>query len=159
MNVLIVIESCFGNTQMFAEAVGNGLTGRGATVTVTPAAEAGPDALDGVDLLIVGAPTHSRGLPGPASRRSAVTQGANPVRTGVAEWLDAMPEYHGRAAAFDSVTGTSFLNGSAAKKIVKRLQRNLVPVAASDSFLVGAAAGPPVDGELERAEKFGASLA
>ncbi|GAA3636315.1 flavodoxin family protein [Kineosporia mesophila] len=159
MNVLIVIETCFGNTQRFGEAIGTGLTGRGATVTVTPAAEAGPGALDGVDLLIVGAPTHSRGLPGPATRRMAVTQGADPAPTGVAEWLDAMPEYHGRAAAFDSVTGTGFLNGSAAKKIVKRLQRNLVQVSASDSFLVGAAEGPPAAGELERAEKFGASLA
>ncbi|GAB6899014.1 flavodoxin family protein [Kineosporia succinea] len=159
MNVLIVIETCFGNTQRFAEAIASGLVRRGAAVTVVKAADVRPDALNEVDLLIVGAPTHNRGLPGPASRRMAQTQGAGATGPGVAEWLDVMPEYHGRAAAFDSVSGTGFINGSAAKKIVKRLQRNLVEVADSESFVVGAAEGPPLDGELERAEKFGTSLA
>ncbi|MBT0768733.1 flavodoxin family protein [Kineosporia sp. J2-2] len=158
MNVLIVTESCFGNTRRFADAVVGGLTSRGAVVTVTAASDATPEMMNGVDLLLVGAPTHNRGLPGPASRRTAAAQGARPDVTGVAEWLDGMDEWRGRAAAFCSVSGTGFINGSAARKIVKKLQRYTIDVVGTENFLVGAAEGPPADGELERAEKWGASL-
>nr|WP_269330346.1 flavodoxin domain-containing protein [Kineosporia babensis] len=157
---MIVIETCFGNTAQVAEAVTNGLTSRGATVSVVKAHECRPEHVQGVDLLLVGAPTHNRGLPGPASRRLAVTQGANPPATGVAEWLEELPKYgyQGKAAAFDSVSGTTFWNGSAAKKIQKKLVRVIDDVAEPESFLVVAAEGPSAAGELERAEKWGASL-
>ncbi|WP_433527972.1 flavodoxin family protein [Micromonospora sp. CA-263727] len=158
MNVLIVTESCFGNTSRVADAVAAGLRSTGAEVIVAEAASA--PTLDGVDLLLVGAPTHNMGLPGPASRRQAATRGGNPAATGVAEWLDRLPTgFSGRAATFDTVTGTGFFAGSAAKGIQKRLRRHRVDVVARESFVVTATEGPLADGELDRAELWGAALA
>ncbi len=158
MNVLVVVESCFGNTARVADAVAAGLRSRGATVTVVEAAVAPvPGA---VDLLLVGAPTHSMGLPGSATRRQAEAKGGHPPATGVAEWLAALPDRPGlRAATFDTVTGTGFFSGSAAKRIEKELRRRAVNVASRQSFLVTATEGPLADGELARAEKWGAALA
>ncbi|MEV2240435.1 flavodoxin domain-containing protein [Micromonospora sp. NPDC049891] len=158
MKVLIVTESCFGNTSRVADAVAAGLRSAGAEVTVVEAAA--EPALDGVDLLLVGAPTHNMGLPGPASRRQAATKGASPASTGVAEWLDRLPTgFGGRAATFDTVTGTGFFSGSAAKAIQKRLRRHGVAVVARQSFVVTSTEGPLADGELDRAELWAAGLA
>ncbi|HNV14893.1 MAG: hypothetical protein IPI13_15120 [Actinomycetales bacterium] len=78
---------------------------------------------------------------------------------GVVEWLDALPRsLVDRAVAFDTVTGTGFFSGSAAKHIEKRLGRLGVTVLARSSFLVAATPGPLADGELARAEAWGASL-
>ncbi len=157
MDVRIVVESCFGNTVRVAEAVAAGLRSRGATVTVVDAATA--PAPDGVDLLLVGAPTHNMGLPGPASRRQAEAAGGRPPTTGVAEWLATLPPRQGgRAAAFTTVTGTGFFTGSAAKGIEKRLRRCAVEVVAREDFLVSGREGPPAEGELARAEQWGATL-
>lgn len=158
MNVLIITESYFGNTAKVADAVAVGLRSKGADVTVAEAATA--PALDGVDLLLVGSPTHNMGLPGPASRKQAATKGGHPAVTGVAEWLDTLPaKLGGRAATFDTVTGTGFFSGSAAKGVQKRLRRHQVDVVARESFLVTATEGPLADGELDRAERWGATLA
>lgn len=158
MKVLIVTESCFGNTARVADAVADGLRSTGAEVTVAEAAAA--PALDGVDLLLVGAPTHNMGLPGPASRRQAAAKGGHPAASGVAEWLDQLPTgFGGRAATFDTVTGTGFFSGSAAKGIQKRLRRHRVDVVARESFVVTATEGPLADGELDRARLWGAALA
>ncbi len=78
---------------------------------------------------------------------------------GVVEWPDALPRsLVDRAVAFDTVTGTGFFSGSAAKHIEKRLGRLGVTVLARSSFLVAATPGPLADGELARAEAWGASL-
>ena len=75
------------------------------------------------------------------------------------EWLDALPRsLVDRAVAFDTVTGTGFFSGSAAKHIEKRLGRLGVTVITRSSFLVSATPGPLADGELARAEAWGASL-
>ncbi|WEO78794.1 flavodoxin domain-containing protein [Cryobacterium sp. SO2] len=160
MNVLIVIESCFGNTAQVAGAVATGLRSRGADVTVVDAASADAPAAEGVDLLLLGAPTHNMGLPGPASRAQAAAKGGHPVSSGIAEWLELLPGQAGRrVATFDTVAGRGFFSGSAAKAIEKRLRRHSATVAGRESFLVGGTAGPLADGELARAELWGAALA
>ncbi|MEU4159275.1 flavodoxin/nitric oxide synthase [Actinoplanes sp. NPDC026670] len=158
MNVLMITESYFGNTRRAAEAIRVGLQSRDATVTIGDAAT-GP-ALTGVDLLILGAPTHNMGLPKPASRRQAHEKGGQASTTGVAELLEALPgDLVCRVAVFDTVTGTGFFAGSAAKAIEKRLRRRSVTVIARTSFLVTSTQGPLADGEVDRAEQWGASLA
>lgn len=70
MRAVIVYESMFGSTRYVAEAIAEGLADC-AEVSVVPVAHANAEVLDGVDLLVVGAPTHLHGLPRPSSRRMA----------------------------------------------------------------------------------------
>lgn len=122
-----------------------------------PAAER-PDPA-GVDPLVVGAPTHNRGLPGPGSRKEARAKGGEGEDFGVAEWLPTLPPATAaRAAAFDTVTGLGFFSGSAAKRIAILLRRRGLTVVDRANFLAGDQQGPLADDELARAHQWGASL-
>jgi hypothetical protein len=153
MKALIVIESCFGNTEQVAQAVAAGLRSRDIEAAVVQANQS--PKIDDVELLIVGAPTHSLGLPKPATRRQANAKGGHAEESGVSEWLDALPKLQGlRVAAFATVTGGRF-TGSA---IAKKMRRHSADVVACEDFLVSGTQGPIADGELTRAEQWGAAL-
>lgn len=157
MKALIVIESCFANTEKIAQAIATGLRSRGSDVEVAYANHA-PDISD-AELLVVGSPTHMLGLPKPSTRQQAEERGGHPQDTGVAEWLDSLSQVPGRnAATFATVTGGHF-SGSAAKAIRKRMRRLSANVIAFQDFRVQGTEGPLADGELARAEQWGASLA
>lgn len=156
MKVLIVTESCFGNTAKVARAVHDGLVSCGATVTSVDAAQC-PSVHD-VDLLVVGAPTHAMGLPKASTRRQAQAQGARPAAPGVAEWLATLPPQGGqRAAVFSTVTGGIF-SGSASKGIMKLLRQRSTDVVARTDFRVAGTPGPLAEGEADRARAWGESL-
>ncbi len=157
MNVLVVVESCFSNTHRFAEAVADGLRELRVEVRVTEAAEQDWD-LASVDLLILGAPIHHRGLPNRLSRILAGTQGANPKSFGVAEWIDGMPQWPGQVAAFDTGTGNGFINGSAVNAMARRLERRGLELVASERFLVEAMEGPTTAEQVARARRWGTEL-
>jgi hypothetical protein len=161
---LLVIESMFGNTAAVGRAVAEGLGLEGVeseTVAVSEASERVPG---GLDLLVVGAPTHAFSLSRPSTRTDAVRQGA-PASTGphgVREWLagcrtdGSMP----RIAVFDTrVTKVSWLPkgaASTARRIARR--RGFAALAPPACFLVEDIKGPLVGGELERAVAWGRSL-
>ncbi|HEX5199321.1 MAG TPA: flavodoxin domain-containing protein [Actinoplanes sp.] len=166
MRALVVYESMFGNTEAIARAVADGLCAardltpddvRLADVTTMPSAE-------GVDLLVVGAPTHAFGLSRPSTRKDAQQRG--PIRPGAAEvglreYLNVSPSLTGlAAAAFDTKVDKPRLPGSAARRARRELRRLgcrvLVP---PESFRVHGTAGPLLDGEVERARRWGAALA
>jgi len=91
MRALIVYESLFGNSKSVAEAIGEGLRTH-ADVAVIDVRSA-PAAIDDVDLLVVGGPTHQLGMTRPASRRRAETQyvEAPPAaQTGLREWIGTL---------------------------------------------------------------------
>lgn len=157
MQVQIIVESSFGNTAACAATIAAGLREAGVDVSVVAAADA--PARPVCDLLLVGAPTHNRGLPQPRSRAIAARQGAESGAAGVAEWLDGLGPMAGRTvAAFDTAVPSRF-SGSAAKKIAKELAARGARVTDSVSFLV--AGSPPAlrAGELDRAKTWGAGLA
>lgn len=123
-----------------------------------------PPSLDGVDLLVVGAPTHVHGMSSAMSRRSALEQKGEegPQRRGVRGWLRELPEVEGcRAAAFDTrIDKSVVLVGSAARGIAKRLSRHgFELVAPARSFFVRDSEGPLEDGELERARRWAQQVA
>ena len=157
MDVLIVVESFYGNTTHIAEQIADGMRSKGATVTVASPAQS-PD-VDGVELLLVGAPTHMRGLPGARSRQMAAARGAAGESVGVSDWLSSANVPKGlRSAAFDTAVAGSFA-GSATKAIQKRLKTLGASVVAQESFLVEGKDVPHLrDGELDRAAQWGASL-
>ena len=156
MNILIVVESLFGNTAALADGIAAGLRDRGAQVTVAAASEA--PAATGFDLVCLGAPTHNMGLPTPTSRAQAVAQGATPIASGVAEWLDASPTLKGVAvAAFDTAIA-GFFSGSAGKRIAQRVRRLGGVLVARETFTVAGSPAALVAGELARAQAWGAVL-
>ena len=118
---LIVVESYFGNTRAIAEAVAAGLIEGGVDAQVVDVSQA-PSALPAdLDLLVLGAPTHNRGLPTAATRAKACAQaGSGKASHGIGGWLEttAIPASTG-AAAFDTVISKGWLSGSAAKAIAK----------------------------------------
>ncbi|MEZ7787497.1 flavodoxin family protein [Actinomyces naeslundii] len=159
---LIVVESYFGNTRAIAEAVAAGLIEGGVEAQVIDVSQA-PSALPAdLDLLVLGAPTHNRGLPTATSRAKACEQaGSGEASHGIGGWLEttAIPASTG-AAAFDTVISKGWLSGSAAKATVKALQRHQGRQTASvRSFVVTASKGPLADGEKTDAHSWGRELA
>ena len=88
---LVIVESYFGSTRTIAEAIAAGLSETGAQARVLDVDRA-PDVLPAdLDRLVLGAPTHNRGLPTAGTRATACKkQGATTSATGVREWLAAV---------------------------------------------------------------------
>jgi flavodoxin len=146
MNVLVVYASQFGNTERLARVVGAALEPRH-QVRVVRARDARALTGEGVDLLLVGAPTQMFGR-----------------RLLVRSFLDGLPS-HGfggvAAAAFDTRMGTPTQKNAAESEVIAdRLQaaggRLVVP---PESFLVAGFTGPLVDGEEERATSWALGVA
>ena len=161
IRTLVIVESCFGTTNTLAEALAAGLREAGAQAEVLPVSQAGTGLPAGLDLLVLAAPTHNRGLPTPASRAQASKKGArSTAETGLREWLGTVviPEAT-RVVALDTVTGRGWMNGSAAKAAAKVLsrthgRRGIV----TRSFLV---TGSPVrlaEGQSQEARAWGREL-
>jgi hypothetical protein len=173
MRALVVYESMFGNTEVIAHAIAEGLAG-GAVDAAVEMAEVGaaPTTMPaGIDLLVVGGPTHAHGMSKPESRAdSARRAGDRPVVSrglGIREWLEALRggSTTVAAAAFDTrIKGPGLLWGSAAKGADKQLGSLGFRMAAGpESFLVEGPTGPLfdrlVDGETDRARRWGEMLA
>jgi hypothetical protein len=114
----------------------------------------------GMDVIVVGGPTHAFGMSRPATRLDAVRQGAtreDGATVGLREWLDASPALHGVAAAVFGTKVDRPFSGSAARKAERRLGCRML--VASESFHVVGTPGPLVDGERERARRWGEAVA
>ena len=167
MNVLVTYESMYGNTRRIADAIAEGLGG----ADVLALADAGEERVARADLLVVGGPTHMHGMPTALSRRiaaqAAQEDGDLALEPGAAEgpglrhWLSERSGDGHAAAAFDTRLDRSpAIAGAAARGIARRLHhRGFDLVAHPVSFLVTDAEGPLVEGEIERARDWGASLA
>jgi flavodoxin len=162
MKTLVVYESLFGNTEVVARAVAEGLASHGEVeVREVNAADAWTSA---PDLLVVGGPTHAFSMTPPATRRDADANGADPVHatTGLREWIDRLPKGSrlGLAACFDTrVEKVKNLPGSAARKADWTVHRRGYQRAAEpESFYVLDIKGPLVAGERERARQWGNRL-
>jgi len=158
VKALLIVESCFGATAALVEEVAAGLRQGGAQADVIPAARAQTVIPDDISLLVLAAPTHNRGLPTPASRRSARARGGAGAESGIREWLETATISQGvRVAALDTVTSRSWISGSAAKRIARALgRRSPGTVTSVRSFLVTDQG--PADGETEQARAWGRAL-
>jgi hypothetical protein len=169
MRVLIVYETVYGNTRRVAEAIAAGFSGRGEARIVSVAELTGEEP-GACDLLIVGGPTHMHGMSRSSTRRSAINVAAASgshvpdanLTVGVREWLSQLrPSFQGqKAASFDTRNhGPAFLTGRASKGIATELRKaGFTLIVEPQSFEVDA--GPSVGpDELERATRWGGSLA
>lgn len=155
MQILIVYDSFFGNTEQIAHQIGSVLSGRHAVESMR-AADASAERAAAADLLIVGSPT----------------RGFRPSE-GTAKFLEALGRgsLAGKSvAAFDTRTPLENIQsgllrfivdkgGYAAPSIAKKLQRSGGRlVAEPEGFFVNGTEGPLKDGELERAARWAESL-
>jgi len=143
MNALVLYESKFGNTEKVAEAIAIALqesipTRLAAVGDVEDCAEA----LRGLDILVVGGPTHRHGI-SPILRDTLACLGGRA--------LDGI-----RVATFDTrLHGPRLVTGSAAVRLARLLRHHgawiVVPPA---SFLVEGGEGPLDPGELAHARAW-----
>jgi hypothetical protein len=163
-HALVVFESMFGNTQVIAKAIADGLSSQ----TSVDLVEVGvaPTVLgDDVELLVVGAPTHAFGMSRPGTRDGAAKQadrGLVSAGIGLREWLAGIQGGSGRvaAASFDTrFNKPRVLVGSAARAAEKRLRRlGFRVMAPSESFFLAGTSGPLLAGESDRARDWGERL-
>jgi hypothetical protein len=117
------------------------------------------------DLIVAGGPTHAFSMSRETTRTDAINRGATKGERdfGLREWIDGLPagRHADSMATFDTRVRTMrHLPGSAAKGAAKAARRHGYDSAApAESFYVDDVDGPLVDGELERAEAWGARLA
>jgi len=152
MNVLVVYDSVFGNTEKIAQQVGGAFGENAQVVNVQQASSAD---LSTVDFLLVGSPTR-----------------AFKPTEGIVSYLKELPadQVKGKkAAAYDtripleSITnkflrGMVKMGGYADKTISKLLEKKGANVVASVGFVVLESEGPLAEGELERAAEWAQSL-
>ena len=165
LRALVVYESMFGNTEQVAEAVARGLRLEGVDTALVEVGAA-PSAVDaGVDLLVLGGPTHAFSMSRGSTRQDAVAKGADPdrARTGLREWLGSVRLDGGHLpdlAVFDTrVSKVRWLPraaGPAASHAARR--RGLTTIAKPVGFLVEDISGPLVEHELERAVVWGREI-
>ena len=146
MKALVVYESMFGNTKLIAE-VGQK-----------------PGFGTGVDLMVVGGPTHAFGMTRPGTRKSASEQTEEDLVSrgiGIREWIGVMgaPVSSMSAAAFDTRINKPRVPGSAAAAAQKRLRKlGFLLLTEPQSFFVDGTTGPLLAGEYDRAYHWGEAL-
>jgi hypothetical protein len=167
MQAIVVFESMFGATRQVAEAIADGLGGPD-VATVVPVRDVTSEMLEGVDVLVVGGPTHVHGMTRPRSRQAASEMAARPDKNlhlepgatepGLREWLDEPFGLESAAAAFDTrSTGPKLFTGRASRKIARSLKRHgATLVAKPHSFLIARDELAP--GELDEARRWGTEL-
>lgn len=146
MNALVVYFSKFGNTKMVAETIAEALQTQ-FSVNLLSSDDLAATDLQGVDLVVMGSPTHRMNLP----------EAVRPV-------FDTLPKRILRGtpvAAFDtSYKMSAFLSRfTAAKKLAQKLRKlggkRIVP---PETFHVMEREGPLYEGEIERAKEWATSL-
>ncbi|MGW7456268.1 flavodoxin family protein [Streptomyces sp. NPDC054797] len=178
MRVVIVCESLFGNTRQVAEAIGAGVqqSRPDAEVDCVRVDEADQARVGSADLLIVGGPTHMRGMTSGLSRKIGLQSEkkqaeAEPEKPrheaeedvegpGLRDWFHELLRTRGDvpAAAFDT-RGDFRFAGGAAPAIARRLRvHGYRLVAEPEGFITEDAEGPLREGELDRAKAWGTAL-
>lgn len=154
MKALIVFDSLYGNTEKVAQAIAKGLKTK-AAVEVKDLQKVKVEELKGLDLLVIGTPTHG-GQPTPAMQ-AFLKQLPKEVLQ-----LTKIACFDTRIVAEDVGFWLKILIkviDYAAPKMVKTLKaKGANMVLAPEGFVVKGKEGPLKPGELERAEAWGSVI-
>lgn len=152
MNVLIIYDTIFGNTEQIARAIGTGI-GSEAQVSIVRVSDVKPDQLKGMQLLIIGSPTRAFS-PSPAMKEFLGSILANSLRGVRVAAFDTRIAAHGAGALIFNPLAAVF--GYAAEPIANRLAKcggqQVIP---PEGFFVLDSEGPLKEGEIERAKEWG----
>jgi hypothetical protein len=170
---VVVYESMYGNTHLIADAVAEGVAEAvgpsGDGVVVVAVEHADDEVLAGVDLLVVGGPTHVHGMSRARTRDAAAEAARKPGSdleldpdaegAGLREWFDTLGPVAADAAAFDTrMKGPQAITGRASKGIAKRLRdHGCTVVVEPESFLV-TKENHLLDDEVAHARDWGSRL-
>ena len=168
MKTVVVYESMYGNTHLVADAIGEGIRGvTGDDVVVTSVDHADAALRDGVDLLVVGGPTHVHGMTRESTRKAAVeaagkegselTLDPDAEGPGLRDWFDGLERLEvTEAAAFDTrMEGPAAFTGRASKGIGKRLRRHGCTLAVEPQSFLVTKQGRLVEDEEAHAARLG----
>ena len=179
MEIAVVFESMFGATHEVADAIAEGVSEArpDATVTCLRVSDADVGTVARADLVIVGGPTHMRGMSSGMTRKMAVSMeqkkeeeeagghvghGLEPDATGpgLRDWLHTLPKApKGKPAAAFDTRGEGAMMGGAAKGIAHRLESHGYElVAGPEGFLIEGEDQLLRDGERARARAWAAGL-
>lgn len=162
---LVLYESFFGNTERVAQAVAAGLRLEDWSVTVLDVSQVDDSALEGIDLLVVGAPTHAFSLSRSATRTEAVGRGGSAAygQGGMREWLERLDRARTvrLAAAFDTrVSKVRHLPASAARRTSRILRsKDYHVLLTPHGFIVRDVEGPLEPHQTEDAIAWGRAAA
>lgn len=147
MKALVAYHSLFGNTKQLAEVIAAQLSGE-TSVSLKPLLQVTPADLQGLDLFVLGTPTHKLGIPAEAS--AALRRLPPRSLKGV------------KVAAFDTSMHVFWFADwfHAAGQLLSRLRRlGGRPAASAEVFWVEGMQGPLASGEQERANAWARQLA
>jgi flavodoxin len=158
MNAVVVYESLWGNTAAIARAIAEGI---GPEARALSTAEAIGSEVEGVKLIVAGAPLLGFSLPTEAMRKSIDSNPREKKPTlsvpTMRSWLAGLPKGAGAGATFE--TRIWWSPGSAANAIARTLNdAGYSTPPKGEKFLVTGRYGPLKDGEIERAKEWGAML-
>ena len=146
MKALVVFHSQYGNTRLVAEGIGSVLQAA-ASVRILGIERLAVTDLSGLDLLVMGTPTHKMNLPQVVRRMLAG------LPRGILRGT--------RVAAFDTSYKMSDLLArfTAAKRLGQKLRKlGGRGIVSPETFHVAAREGPLSDGEIERAKEWATSI-
>jgi hypothetical protein len=164
MRALVVYESLFGNTELVARSVGEGI-GLELEVVVLESAAGPPRISASLDLIVIGGPSDAFGTARATTRGVAPTRSARgrPVEGGIRAWLAQLTagRHLAAIATFDTRHRRgSMFPGSAARGAARAAHRLGYDLAGdSASFYVEELTGALLPGELVRARVWGQELA
>ena len=149
MKVLIIFDSKYGNTEIVAENILEGIKRVEEIETaICNTKEVGSQLIANYDALIIGAPNHM----------------ASPSRT-MKKFVDKLAEINLKAKSvviFGTYSGRSRVSDRAVKKLEKIVEKklpNLKLLSPSLSVKVRGVTGPVADGELQKCQDFGRRIA
>ena len=178
MEIAVVFESMFGATHEVADAIAEGVAEArpDATVACLRVGDADRDRVARADVVIVGGPTHMRGMTSGMTRKMAVQMeekreqedgghvghGLEPgvEGQGLRDWFHSLPKApKGRQAAAFDTRGEGAMMGGAARGIAHRLESHGYDLLAGpEGFVIEGDDQLLREGERARARAWAAGL-
>lgn len=159
MKAIVVYESHWGNTAAIARAIAAGL---GPDARALSTAEAAAAVLEGIEMIVAGAPLMGFSLPNEMMLKNLSAEHSptppDLSHPSMRAWLEGLPAGRGAGAAFE--TRIWWSPGSAAKAVLQQLtELGYLPLDKPQRFIVQGKYGPLREGEVERARAWGVELA